>query len=56
MVERRSAQRFCPLSGIGKRPLLGCITAMVVSIHNTASVRCSVGVRFSEGPLLEVPL
>ena len=23
MVERRSAQRFCPLSGIGKRPLLG---------------------------------
>ena len=23
---------------------------------NTASVRCSVGVRFSEGPLWEVPL
>ena len=59
MVERRSAQRFCPLSGIGKRPLLGgclCITAMVFSIRNTASVRCSVGVRFSEGPLWEVPL
>ena len=56
MVERRSSQRFCPLSGIGKRPLLGGITAMVFSIRNTASVRCSVGVRFSEGPLWEVPL
>ena len=44
--------------GIGKCPLLGgcyCITAMVFSI-NTASIRCSVGVRFSEGPLWEVPL
>ena len=50
MVERRSAQRFCPLSGIGKRPLLGG------SIRNTTSVRCSVGVRFSEGLLWEVPL
>ena len=29
---------------------------MVFSIRNTASVRCSVGVRFSEGPLWEVPL
>ena len=29
---------------------------MVVSIRNTASVRCSAGVRFSEGPLWEVPL
>ena len=29
---------------------------MVVSIRNTASVRCSVGVRFSEGPLWEIPL
>ena len=29
---------------------------MVVSIRNMASVRCSVGVRFSEGPLWEVPL
>ena len=29
---------------------------MVVSIRNTAIVRCSVGVRFSEGPLWEVPL
>ena len=29
---------------------------MVFSIRNTASVRCSVGVRLSEGPLWEVPL
>ena len=33
-----------------------CITAMAFSICNMASVRCSMGVRFSEGPLWEVPL
>ena len=43
----------CPESG--SVPLL-MFTAMVFSIHNTASVCCSVGVRFSEGPLWEVPL
>ena len=31
-------------------------SAMVFSIRNMASVGCSLGVRFSEGPLWEVPL
>ena len=32
------------------------VANVVVSIRNTTSVRCSVGVRFSEGPLWKVPL
>ena len=50
---------FCLLSGIEKRPLLGgclSITTMVISIRNTDSVRSTEVVRFSEGPLSEVPL
>ena len=49
----------CPLSGIEKHPLLGgylCISTIVISIRNTAFVRCREVVRFSEGPLLEVRL
>ena len=49
----------CPLSGIKKRPPLGgylCISTIVISIRNTAFVRCREVVRFSEGPLWEVRL
>ena len=49
----------CLLSGIKKCPLLGgylCISTIVISIHNTAFVRCREVVRFSEGPLWEVRL
>ena len=49
----------CPLSGIGKRPLLGgclSIRTMVISIRNTECVRYREVVRFSEGPLSEVRL
>ena len=38
----------CPLSGIKKRPLLGgylCIRTIVISIRNTAFVRCRKVVR-----------
>ena len=38
------------------RRLLMYYSSMVFSIRNTASVGCSVDVRFSEGPLREVPL
>ena len=43
-----------PETSASRRLLI--IAAMVFSIRNTASVRCSVGVRLSEGPLWEVPL
>ena len=49
----------CPLSGIGKCPLLGgCkyITAIGISIRATDFDRCREVVRFSEGPLWEVRL
>ena len=49
---------YC-LVGIQKRPPLGgylCISTIVISIRNTAFVRCREVVRFSEGPLLEVRL
>ena len=40
----------CPLSGIKKRPPLGgYLCTIVISIRNTAFVRCREVVRFSEG-------
>ena len=58
-IEVTLGVRFCPLSGIKKRPLLGgcfSITTMLVSIRNTELVRCREVVRFSEGPLSEARL
>ena len=55
----RGEYESCPLSGIKKRPPLGgylCISTIVISIRNTAFVRCREVVRFSEGPLWEVRL
>ena len=49
----------CLLSGIEKRPPLGgylYISTIVISVRNTAFVRCREVVRFSEGPLWEVRL
>ena len=49
----------CPLSRIKKRPPLGgclCISTVVISMRNTAFVRCREVVRFLEGPLWEVRL
>ena len=51
--------KFCALSGIKKRPLLGgcfSITTMLISIRNTKLVRCREVVHFSEGPLSEARL
>ena len=48
--------KFCPLSGLKKRPLLGgwfSITTMLISIQ---LVRYREVVRFSKGPLLEARL
>ena len=51
--------KFCPLSGIKKRPLLGgcfSITTMMISIRNTELVCCIEVVCFSEGPSPEAQL
>ena len=48
--------KICPLSGIGKCPFRVANVLQLWYFRNTASVCCSVGVRFSEGPLWEVPI
>ena len=55
MEKSRWEFECCPLSGIKKRPPLGgylCISTIVISIRNTAFVRCREVVRFSEGPFV----